>query len=963
MRIDSTTKQLDATYDMIIGTGSMAEMGLLINYSDNTIAWEADVLPMREHGSVQDPSLPKQIVESLNEAQAIREATSRVVKILDAKYTKANLETVIPSYNHLSKTEQAKLYKLLKSYEPLFDGTLGTWNCRPVSLELKANAVPEHSRPYPVPRSQETVFKEECDRLCKIGVLHKCNESEWAAPTFIVPKKNGTVRFLSDFRRLNKWLKRKPYPLPNIQDMLYRMEGFRYATSLDLNMGYYHIRLDKNARRLCTIILPWGKYEYLRLPMGISNSPDIFQERMSELMAGLEFIRVYIDDLLHVTSGTFEDHLEKLETIFQRLQTAGLKVNIEKSFFGKEQLEYLGYWITRDGVRPVSKKVDAIIAIKPPTTVKQVRSFVGMVNYYCDMWKRRSHLLTPLTALTQKGHKFKWTDLEQKAFDEIKRVLAQNTILTYPNFKLPFEIHTDASDLQLGSVIMQEGKPLAFYSRKLNSAQRNYDTRDKELLSIVETLKEFRNILFGHTVIVHTDHKNLLYVNESRACVLRWQLLIEEFGPEFKYIKGESNVIADALSRLPINSTSIPEEELTKDDLVERYDIEELPPDVYPLRFDLISKEQRKDKLLMKNLKTKESYTSKSFRGSEEVVCHNNLIYIPEKLQQRVVQWYHATLCHVGMTRLEETIRQHLTWPGLREDVRKHIEQCAACQRYKKQKKKYGHLEPKEAEVEPWDKLCVDLIGPYTLKRKGKKSLTLQAITMIDPATGWFEIAEIHSKQSDVIANIVEQTWLARYPWPRKVTYDHGGEFIGPEFQDLIKNEYGIKTKQTTVKNPQANSVLERIHQVLLNMLRTFELEDRELDKDDPWTGILSAVAFAVRSTYHTTTQATPGQLVFGRDMVLSISHVADWHYIKKRKQNQIGKDNKRENSKRINHVYQTRDKVLVERHFTGNPPKLSRPYDGPYSVVQCHTNGTITIRRGAINERINIRRVHPYKL
>ena len=148
------------------------------------------------------------------------------------------------------------------------------------------------------------------------------------------------------------------------------------------------------------------------------------------------------------------------------------------------------------------------------------------------------------------------------------------------------------------------------------------------------------------------------------------------------------------------------------------------------------------------------------------------------------------------------------------------------------------------------------------------------------------------------------QTLLNKLGWPntlglRKVTYNHGGEFIGPEFQDLIKNEYGIKAKQTTVKNPQANSVLARIHQVLLNMLRTFELEDRNLDKDDPWTGILSAIAFAVRSTYHTTNQAIPGQLVFGRDMVFSISHVADWHYIKRGKQSQICKDNKRENLKK----------------------------------------------------------------
>jgi transposase InsO family protein len=167
----------------------------------------------------------------------------------------------------------------------------------------------------------------------------------------------------------------------------------------------------------------------------------------------------------------------------------------------------------------------------------------------------------------------------------------------------------------------------------------------------------------------------------------------------------------------------------------------------------------------------------------------------------------------------------------------------------------------------PWDKMCIDLIGPYTINRRGKlKPLICKCVTMIDPATGWFEIHEYQDKRSVTVANIAEQEWFSRYPWPTQVTYDRGSEFIGHDFQDMLKNDYGIKRKPITVRNPQANAIVERIHQVIGNIIRTFELQDNYLDEEDPWKGILSAAAFAVRSTYHTTLQKTPGQLVFGRD-------------------------------------------------------------------------------------------------
>jgi len=185
--------------------------------------------------------------------------------------------------------------------------------------------------------------------------------------------------------------------------MLLKLEGFKYTTSLDLNMGYYHIRLDNFSKSLCTLILPWGKYEMQVLPMGLSNSPDIFQEKMNKLLHDLEFVRAYIDDLLIVTNETFQDHLDKLDRVLTRLSRAGLKINATKSFFCQHELEYLGYWITRYGIQPLPKKIEAIKKISPPKTKKELRSFIGLVNYYRDVWIRRSDVLAPLTKLEVTG--------------------------------------------------------------------------------------------------------------------------------------------------------------------------------------------------------------------------------------------------------------------------------------------------------------------------------------------------------------------------------------------------------------------------------------------------------------------------------------------------------------------------------------------------------------------------------
>ncbi len=234
-------------------------------------------------------------------------------------------------------------------------------------------------------------------------------------------------------------------------------------------MGYYAIRLDPDASKICTIIFPLGKFSYKQLPMGIAGSPDIFQGKMSQLMESLEYVRAYLDDLLCISKLNLEDHIEKLEQVLRRLHDAGQKVNAAKLTFCALEIEYLGYVLTKDGIKPQRNKVQAILAIQPYTGVRQLRHFLGMVQYYRNLWARRRDMLTPLTSLVgecsqtniskAKGTKrvpWHWDEVHQRAFDHVKATIAKDVVFAYLDYFKVFEIYTDASSKQLGAVITQD---------------------------------------------------------------------------------------------------------------------------------------------------------------------------------------------------------------------------------------------------------------------------------------------------------------------------------------------------------------------------------------------------------------------------------------------------------------------------------------------------------------------------
>jgi len=1049
--------KIPPTYDLILGVETLTKLGAILNFQELSVTINQQTLPMKSFDQLRNFKDLREQMKAFTEPASTRQATSRVSEILDAKYEKANLPSIVESATHLTTTQRAGLLKALQDYEELFDGTLGDWKTKPVSLKLKEGVKPYHGRPYPVPQKHLGPTKRDVERLVKIGVLKRQPDSEWASPAFIVPKKNQTVRSIADLREVNKRIVRHPFPIPKISSMLQDMEGFTYATSLDLNMGYYTIRLDPDAQKICTVIFPWGKYSYLRLPMGIACAPDIFQEKMSGLMATLEWIKVYLDDLLIITRGNFEDHLDKLRQVLQRLQDAGLRVNADKSIFGSDEVEYLGYVLTRNGIKPQREKVSAILALTPPKSVKDLRKFLGMVQYYRDLWKGRSHLLAPLSDLVGEcGHtkatrknntkkkKWYWTDEHQKAYDDVKKAIARDVLLAYPNYSEVFEIYTDASSRQLGAVITQNNRILAFFSRKLSDTQKRYSVTELELLSIVECLKEFKGMLWGQRIKVFTDHKNLIQDALGLASdrVYRWRLLLEEYGPEIVYIKGIDNTVADAISRLEYNPdenikdmslhsrnfciaklfthlslehggddvtpTNVSDDTNSKETFSqvcegEISSINDLfatttddEEEVYPLTISEIAQEQRRTKLYKPyfNAKTKrkeKKETSKALKsnpkserislrviGDEKVLVYDETrLVIPNReMQLRAIDWYHHYLQHPGHTRLEETISSVMYWKTMRSDIRNHVKRCSRCQKGKKRRRKYGKLPPKIAITTPWQCVCVDLIGPYTLKdSSGSVILDFMCLTMIDPATGWFEIIELPTtdikfvrkgeeivdvildKSSACISRLFNKQWLSRYPRPTYVIYDNGSEFK-LHFRALCES-YSIKRKPTTIKNPQANAILERTHGVFADMMRTSGIDGSDDLTPQTVDDFITDAAWAIRSTHHTVLRSTPGAAVFGRDMLFDIPYLADWTEIGRRRQQLVDRDTERSNKKRIDYDYKVGDKVTIRKD--GNLRKAEDKNTGPYTIIRVHCNGNVRIQRGSVTERINIRRIDPY--
>jgi transposase InsO family protein len=404
-----------------------------------------------------------------------------------------------------------------------------------------------------------------------------------------------------------------------------------------------------------------------------------------------------------------------------------------------------------------------------------------------------------------------------------------------------------------------------------------------------------------------------------------------------------------------------------------------LPNNPFPLNFQDIAQAQMQDQLLQQLKHANPNvYQMKEFANSHLLCFRHTLpnvaeliaagrdpyewkICIPSASRTPIIRWYHFILNHPGAQRLYKTIATNFHFPGLCKAVDDFTKTCDSCQRNKLPGRGHGKLPMKEAKVIPFDEVAVDLIGPWQIDMNGQ-TIEFQALTSIDTATGMAELTRINNRTSSHVSLKFENEYLSRYPRPLRCIHDNGPEFLGPEFQ-LCLHVNGIKDVPTTVKNPQANAICERIHQVVGNNIRTLihaTPPENVQEANDIVDTCLASAAYASRATIHHTLQTTPGSLVFHRDMVLPIQTFSDWNLLQQRKQRLIDDNARRENLRRFRHDYEIGDEVLIFQDIKPKGKLLPRAV-GPYEIVQVHANGTVTIQRGPFQERLNIRRCKPY--
>ena len=602
--------------------------------------------------------------------------------------------------------------------------------------------------------------------------------------------------------------------------------------------------------------------------------------------------------------------------------------------------------------------------------------------------------------------------------------MASDILMAFPNPNKPFELYTDASDYQMGAVIMQDGKPVAYWSKKLNPAQRNYSVMEKEMLSIVHCLKEYRSMLYGTQLTVFTDHKNLTFRTLNTQRVLRWRLYMEEFAPTFRYIEGKHNVIADCFSRLPrmdkpsegkstaTTGTVIAFDKLEVPKLEDEfYSYEEevlLPPteaefnrtmkckfsccrdgeshflmddemlDAFlnhpplhvmdnPTAMHAIQQAQTNEPQLMQHAQADPTHFPIRTINRRLLICHrtnhddpNWKIAVPHSLIQRLLVWYHLVLGHCGQERLYNTISRRFYYPGLKARIAQL--NCAVCQRNKQLGQGYGHLPERVAHLMPWDAVAVDLIGPWKISVNGIE-LEFLALTCIDPVTNITELIRIESKTAAHVAQKFTNVWLSRYPKPNACIHDKGGEFTGARFLQLLA-QWDIRDSGTTSKNPQANAICERMHQTVANILRTRFNNNMAPNIQTATQAVDDALAACNHAMRCSISKAlmnnTPGEVVFGRDMLLDIPVMVDLVRIRDGRQLKIHENLRRQNSKRLEYHYVVGSEVLLK---IPNPNKLEPKTQGPYTITQVFTNGTVEIQRNPqVSERLNIRRLVPFR-
>lgn len=474
--------------------------------------------------------------------------------------------------NYLNTEERDTIESICAKYSDIFylpGDTLNTTNIYEHKITLKPNIDPIYRKPYRLPHAQKNELKKQVNELLRQGIIEPCT-SEWSSPVLLVPKKLDSSgekkwRLVIDYRKLNNCIRDDKFPLPNITEILDSLSGCVYFTHLDLNQGFFNVKLENNSRKY-TAFCAGEQYQMTRMPMGLKTSPSSFSRMMTMAMAGLSYEKclVYLDDLI-IMGRNLIDHNKNLLLVFERLRNANLKLNPIKCNFLRKEILYLGHVVSKDGVLPDPEKIKTIQNYPVPNNADEVKRFLAFAGYYRKFIDKFAEKAYYLNLLCKKNATFIWDSKCQESFEILKNSMISPPVLQYPNFsnQNEFILQTDASGYALGAVLCNiDKRPIAYASRNLNKAEKNYPTIEKELLAVVWAIKYFRPYLYGRKFKILTDHKPLVYLfnlKDPSSRLFKFRLLLEEYDYVVEYVKGKDNVAADALSRIQVSSKELKE--------------------------------------------------------------------------------------------------------------------------------------------------------------------------------------------------------------------------------------------------------------------------------------------------------------------------------------------------------------------------------------------------------------------